>query len=325
MRSRRFPWPRKAAKGQNSMKHTIAVLITYYNEKEILRECLDSLAGQTDRPDEIFVYDDASDFEASDFVPRGFPVKIIRGDKNSGPAFGRNKLLEVSTSEYVHFHDVDELFHPSWCQRVRRVIDIKGVDAVFTEVSSFSDDKLVCERVLGLESLTKGDKGDLAQFAIRGCILPAASTLRRETAVKAGPFRYLLGHCEDFDFHVRMAVTNPTHAEILEPLIIKRLRPKSRSTGDLPGCWASGLEAVRLLSQEIKPFYHQDLAERAARLGTKLLASGNSQKAREAFCLAKKLGPPKFLERHKLYRLAARAIGPLNAERLSAIYRRQSR
>ncbi len=37
----------------NSM--TIAVLITYYGERELLRECLESLRDQTSPPAEILV------------------------------------------------------------------------------------------------------------------------------------------------------------------------------------------------------------------------------------------------------------------------------
>jgi GT2 family glycosyltransferase len=74
-------------------KMKLAVLLTYYNEKTLLTECLSSLASQPEPPDEVLVYDDASVFPAQDFLlfPHPFStLKIFRGEKNRGPAFGRN-------------------------------------------------------------------------------------------------------------------------------------------------------------------------------------------------------------------------------------------
>ena len=71
----------------------LSVLITYHNEGELLTECLESLFQQEDRPDEVLIYDDASSVPAEKFV-KYFPVKIIRGEKNKGPAIGRNKLWQ---------------------------------------------------------------------------------------------------------------------------------------------------------------------------------------------------------------------------------------
>ena len=61
------------------MKPSISVLVTCWNEKETLWECIDSVLKQTVRPDEIIVYDNASSAPADRCVSEGSPVKIIRG------------------------------------------------------------------------------------------------------------------------------------------------------------------------------------------------------------------------------------------------------
>jgi len=52
------------------MPPTISVLITYYNERELLTECLRSLAAQTQLPDEILIYDDASTYRQLSMCPQ---------------------------------------------------------------------------------------------------------------------------------------------------------------------------------------------------------------------------------------------------------------
>src|SRR5205807_8952919 len=113
---------------------SVGVLITYYGERELLRECLESVAQQTRLPDEILIYDDASDAPAEKYVPQGLPVTVLRGAENRGPAYGRNRLLHASTSSFVHFHDADDLFSPGWHTRVSDALDATGADAVFTEI-----------------------------------------------------------------------------------------------------------------------------------------------------------------------------------------------
>src|SRR5687767_1173472 len=112
------------------MPPTLGVLVTYYGERELLRECLDSVLAGASVPDEIVVYDDASSVPASRFVPTGAPVRVIRGRENRGPAFGRNLLMRESACDYVHFHDADDLFHSDWARDVRAVIAARAPDIV---------------------------------------------------------------------------------------------------------------------------------------------------------------------------------------------------
>src|SRR5579859_1014482 len=118
------------------MKPTLGVLITYYNERELLRECLGSLMTCRDKPEEVLIYDDASQFPAEDYIPRGLNVQVIHAEVNGGPARGRNRLLGCSRSDYIHFQDADDLFHPDWAGRVRGRIQEISPEAVFTEISS---------------------------------------------------------------------------------------------------------------------------------------------------------------------------------------------
>ena len=133
------------------MRPTLGVLVTYHNEGRLLGECLDSLLHQKERPDEVLIYDDASEAPAEDYLPKDFSGRIIRGDVNRGPSYGRNRLLRESQSDYIHFHDADDLFYPDWCGRIRQAIEESEPDVVFTEISSFREGEKVCERVLGLE------------------------------------------------------------------------------------------------------------------------------------------------------------------------------
>lgn len=303
------------------MKPSIGVLITYYNEKELLTECLDSVFSQTLTPDEVIVYDDFSQFSAEHYIPKKYNLKVIHGTENRGTAYGRNRLLEESKSEYVHFHDADDMFYPLWCEKVQSAIQATKADIVFTEISSFRGDKLVCEHVLGLKHLEI--IGDLVRFALKTSILITASTFRKDLALKIGSLRTreVLPQSDDFDFHARMALAGATHTEILTPLVTQHLRYDSDSSKNIRLCHLSKVRAVSLLSKETPVKYKNDLAEAAARAGSALYALSAYDDAAEAFQLAHKLGPPRFLDHHLLYRFVARTFGAETAEKAGRIYR----
>lgn len=298
------------------MRPSLGILITYFNERGLLRECLSSIASQRERPDAILIYDDASEFPAEDYVPKGLEVRVIHGESNRGPSHGRNRLLKTSQSDYVHFHDADDLFHPDWCLQVLQKIQETNADAIFTEISSFQNDKLVTDKVLGLKRLARED--DLIRFCIQGAILTSAGTYRRTAILAIGGYRESLWQSEDFDFHVRLAASGVRFAVIEDPLV-QRMRVSGRSQDQIE-VWSSALEAIEGLSKEIPKKYHQDLAEKAAQAGSILFRLGDRINARQAFTLARRLGPPSFRHRQFLYRIAAKTLGQEAAERLSSLY-----
>src|SRR5205814_1237557 len=113
------------------MKPSLAVLITYHDEQHLLTRCVDSLMTQPERPDEIWIYDDASQHPASRFVLPELQECVIRGESNKGPAYGRNQLLAATTCTFVHFHDADDWFFDGWTHQVTSALNA-NLDVLFT-------------------------------------------------------------------------------------------------------------------------------------------------------------------------------------------------
>lgn len=295
------------------MTRTLAVLITYFGERELLAECLDSLLSAPLPPDEVLVYDDASPDPAEQYVPPGTPVRVIRALENGGPAAGRNALLAASSCDYVHFHDADDLFHQNWSREVRFVIGARAPDIVLTEITSVRGSTIVSRQVLGLDRLQ--EIGDLVRFALRGSLLIPSTTFRRTLGVAIGGFRSreLLRQSEDFDFHIRLAAAASSWEVVDQSLVIQRLRAGSHSA-DHVQVWSSATKAIQLLVDDLPGEYRQELSEAAARVGSRLFELHARPEARLAFRLARTLGRPRFLHRSREYRLTARILGPEIAE-----------
>jgi len=297
---------------------SLSVLIPYYGERELLWECLTSLSNQIQPVDQILIYDDASPAPPDPYVPPGLPVKILRAGANRGPAYGRNQLLAAATTSHVHFHDADDLFSPEWHARVRNALETTDADVVFTEIDVADEQGIRSRRVLALDRLAAD--ADLVRVCIQGVMLVPSGTYRREVVEAIGGYRTTLWQSEDFDFHVRLAATQPRYTVIDDALVTIRVRAHGRSQDRVQTC-CSMVEAITLLARELPSEYRADLADAAARAGSTLFKIGARDQARSAFHIAKQLGPPRFSSQRPLYRHLARLVGYEATESLALTYR----
>ncbi|MDB6118648.1 MAG: glycosyltransferase, group 2 family protein [Verrucomicrobiaceae bacterium] len=298
---------------------TISVLITYFNEKEMLTSCLTTLLQQNPLPDEVLIYDDASTEPPQPYLPAGLTCRVIRGEENRGPAYGRNILLQAATGEYVHFHDSDDWFHPDWWQRVRQVIQETGVPVVFTEIASSRENAPRYDNeVLGLRSLHADP--DLVRFCLRGFMLVPSGTYKRELLLSMGGYDAGQWQSEDFDFHVRLAATKPLYETILSPLISIRIRPEGRSNNWL-GTWRDALRSCIAMQAVLPEEYHHELANTTAHFAAQLYRTGDKEAAKRGFQAARALSTLTFPNESLLYRVIAMIAGPILAEKAGRWYR----
>src|SRR5207247_7128348 len=89
----------------------VSIIITCYNQAQILREAIQSALAQTYSHREIFIVDDGSTDNTAE-VTAGFAgVRYIR-QENAGVSTARNTGLKESRGEYLVFLDADDRLLP---------------------------------------------------------------------------------------------------------------------------------------------------------------------------------------------------------------------
>ena len=95
----------------------ISVIIPAYNVERYIRECLDSVLGQTLRDIEVIVAEDCSTDRTLEIVEeiaaRDARVRMLRMERNIGQGFARNKALDVARGDYIWFIDSDDFMPES--------------------------------------------------------------------------------------------------------------------------------------------------------------------------------------------------------------------
>jgi N-acetylglucosaminyltransferase len=181
-------------------RFTITVIVPAYNEEDGIRDTLDALMRQTDRPERIIIVDDCSQ-DNTGMVAREYGVEVLRPPHNLGSkARAQNYALPYCATDLVLPVDADTILAEDYVERIKlpfedpRVVIAAG--NVQTKVT-----RTVTERGRSIEYLygfhfyrpIQNRAG--APVVCSGC----CSAFRREVLVASGGFpeRTIV---EDFDW-----------------------------------------------------------------------------------------------------------------------------
>jgi glycosyltransferase involved in cell wall biosynthesis len=295
----------------------LSVLITYHNEGPWLAECLDSILPQLMADEELLIFDDASELLAEEFIPVDERVRILQSVENIGPARARNQLLAASQGTHIHFHDADDLFAVNWRAEVESAFGEDYADVVFTDAQSFDPAGKRWPMLMRVHELKL--ERDLLKAALRGALLAPAGTYRRELVDRVGGYREDVWQSEDYDFHIRLALTNPRWRAVDLDLVLIRRHPEQRSLKQQE-VWQGALNALEHSQDRFPVAAHGDVAFAATRAGSALFAAGAPHDAARAFQLADRFGGPRY--DGGIMQKLARLMGAPAAERLAAWYRK---
>ncbi len=82
--------------------NSVSAVIINHNNKELLIRCIESLKGQSLKPDEILVFDNASSDGAVKAIDERFSdIKIIQNDRNLGFSLSSNRAINLVTGEFI--------------------------------------------------------------------------------------------------------------------------------------------------------------------------------------------------------------------------------
>jgi glycosyltransferase involved in cell wall biosynthesis len=180
----------------------VSIIVPIYNRQAMLQQVLASATAQSYDDIEIIVIDDGSDdLTENDFhnisvnLSSGNKVTYLR-KKNGGVASARNVGIDLSSGEFIHFLDSDDLLFPD------------AIDNLVTALSS-SGESYCVGRVIDVDFGVRKTFGDFHRGGggniLRGAEWNTHASLYRKDAVLAlGGFDETLRVGEDTIFQVRM-------------------------------------------------------------------------------------------------------------------------
>ena len=125
----------------------VSVIIPVYNAEKYLRQCLDSVMGQTLREIEIICVDDGSTDGSvailQEYAEKDSRVQVLQ-QKNQFAGVARNNGMAAAKGEYYVFLDADDFFEPDLlrlqyeqCEKYQADISLCGADKYDVRENAF--------------------------------------------------------------------------------------------------------------------------------------------------------------------------------------------
>lgn len=102
----------------NKKTLTLSIVIPAYNEEHHLKNCLDAIALQTVKPDEVIVVDNNSTDRTLE-IAKSYPFVRVIKEKQQGIVFARDAGFNVSKSSLIGRIDSDTIMPKDWVEKVK--------------------------------------------------------------------------------------------------------------------------------------------------------------------------------------------------------------
>ena len=211
------------------MNELVSIITPSYNSAKFISQAIESVLSQTYTNWEMIIVDDCSPDNSNEIVKKycnkDSRIKLIKLEKNSGPAVARNRAIQEAKGRYIAFLDADDLWKPKKLEMQIKFMTEK--DLVFT----YSSYDLVDEEGNSLGTFTTKEKisykGLLKTCSI-GCLTAIYDTQKIGKVYMPNIIKR-----QDYALWLRILREIRNTQGILRPLAIYRLRKNSISSNKL--------------------------------------------------------------------------------------------
>ena len=198
-----------------------AAIITNYNQGQFAQTAIQSIEGQSHRPEQCIIVDDCSTDNSIDLIEKAIKNSIlkwefIKRDRNGKPAGCRNSGIQALRKdiEVVAFLDVDDFYHFDKILKSVEVLEtFPSVGLVYSDYITY--DVINNKRIR--EFKHKFSQSMLEQ----ACIVSTNSVIRRSVLDKVGFFNTNLYGVEDYEMWLRISMIAEAY-HVGEPLFTYR-------------------------------------------------------------------------------------------------------
>jgi glycosyltransferase involved in cell wall biosynthesis len=99
-------------------KLTLSIVIPAYNEESYLSACLDSIAAQTVRPDEVIVVDNNST-DTTVEIAKKYPLVSVIKETKQHQSFAQKTGFDTVKTDIIGRIDADSILAPDWVEKVK--------------------------------------------------------------------------------------------------------------------------------------------------------------------------------------------------------------
>lgn len=131
------------SKRLDSNLDTVSVITPLHNCAAYITDTIKSVLQQSWPRFEMLIVDDCSTDASVEivhsFAERDSRIKVVKLERNSGPAVARNTAIEMATGRYIAFLDSDDLWRPEKLKRQIAFMQSTGCSFSYTHYEKISE------------------------------------------------------------------------------------------------------------------------------------------------------------------------------------------
>lgn len=199
----------------------VSVVIPLYNAEKYIGYAIDSVLSQSFNDWEIIVIDDCSTDKGPEIVnayKEKLPNKIYLyiSEKNSGPAFSRNRGVELARGKYIAFLDSDDLWLPTKLATQMNVLKTTGAELVCTSRKLINEEGFDLSQTISVPEHFSYRKLQKHNF------ITCSSVICQKDALKLHPMQKGMWH-EDYLCWLKIIGDGFIGSGVVTPLVLYRI------------------------------------------------------------------------------------------------------
>lgn len=128
-------------------KKSISIITPSYNSEKFISATIDSVLAQTYKNWEMIIVDDLSPDDSNEIIEeyckKDERIRLIKLEKNSGPAVARNKAIEEAKGRYIAFLDADDLWKPQKLEKQIKFMQEKNCALSYSAYETMTEDGIL--------------------------------------------------------------------------------------------------------------------------------------------------------------------------------------
>jgi glycosyltransferase involved in cell wall biosynthesis len=182
----------------------VSVLMAAYNTEKYIKDSIESILDQTFKDFELIILDDASKDSTwkiiKDYESKDSRVRVFQNEKNLTISPTRNKLIGLSTADYIAWQDADDISLPERLQKqYEYMLNNPKVGICGGSLQFFND-----KENLSVRDYNEKDKDLRGKLFLQSPVSQPAAMIRKSILDKTGLFDVNLPQAEDLDLSFRI-------------------------------------------------------------------------------------------------------------------------
>ncbi len=241
------------------MNNLVSIITPSYNSSRFIAQTIESVISQAYKNWEMIIIDDCSPDNSNEiikeYIKKDSRIKLIKLEKNSGPAVARNRAIQEAKGRYIAFLDADDLWYPEKLDKQIKFMNENNLSFTYCAY------KLIDDEYNNLGIFIPPEKvsyNSILKTNSIGCL-----TAIYDAKILGKVYMPNILKRQDYGLWLKILKQINTTKGILEPLAIYRLRKNSVSSNKLKAAkfqWKIYREVEQLsLTESIYYFIHYAL------------------------------------------------------------------